>query len=57
LASKRPSWNGEGEEDDASIPTEILNDEPLETLDVADNLEQFVMGAVYGNGGKERSFS
>uniref|UniRef100_A0A183C3M5 Tub domain-containing protein n=1 Tax=Globodera pallida TaxID=36090 RepID=A0A183C3M5_GLOPA len=44
LASKRPSWNVDGEDDDGgSIPTEILNDEPTETIDINDNLEQFVM--------------
>uniref|UniRef100_A0A914GTD8 Tubby-like protein n=1 Tax=Globodera rostochiensis TaxID=31243 RepID=A0A914GTD8_GLORO len=44
LASKRPSWNVDGEDDDGgSIPTEILNEEPTETIDINDNLEQFVM--------------
>ncbi|KAL3076325.1 hypothetical protein niasHS_013596 [Heterodera schachtii] len=43
LASKRPSWNVDGEDDEGSIPTEILNEEPQETFNLNDNLEQFVM--------------
>ncbi|CAK5068428.1 unnamed protein product [Meloidogyne enterolobii] len=53
LASKRPSWNDDGEDevddDEGSIPTEILNDEPLEMLDVNENLEQFVMEPIRKN--------
>ncbi|KAL7076015.1 hypothetical protein ACQ4LE_004346 [Meloidogyne hapla] len=53
LASKRPSWGDDGEEevddDEGSIPTEILNDEPLEMLDVTENLEQFVMEPIRKN--------